>query len=243
MRICTWNVDFLPTWFFYGNAVKLSKSLKERYQLCVQWILTHYSDCEVLLINEVFLYNREFQKAVKQQFPYSITLERQWYKVFNSGLVLLSKHPFLSSHTEYYKNYDGYDCFTSKGFIAVRVQLSDQKVYTIINTHMQQGDSARDNKARLGQCKQLVSFINTYTPQKEPLIFGGDLNMSYSDKKGRDEQMWYLKLNGNFDDPAGSTSDNIVRFLIRDVYNSSVSKDPKYKNWIISDTDPLILKV
>ena len=203
-------------------------------------ISPHLNDYDIVILNEAFVNKTEL--LAKTTHPYKQLLGRQWYTVFDSGVIILSKFP-ITKHAEiHYKVRTGVDFFAAKGAIFVQVKV-DGRLLDVYGTHMQAGDKACHQVARKSQALQLAKFINDNSDCHNSVVLAGDLNM------GPVQDKTYLGYSGHYSSPEDaherhkayiSLRDNaklidvfdvrekedINRFLVRDV-KSAVTE---YKN-------------
>lgn len=96
----------------------------------------------------------------------------------DSGILVLSRHPFDKVEKEIYVSRGGIDRFACKGVIMVRVTINgtDLDVYA---THMQSGPASKTRFEREEQVEQLADFINLHSgsESKRNVIVAGDMNM------------------------------------------------------------------
>jgi endonuclease/exonuclease/phosphatase family metal-dependent hydrolase len=99
------------------------------------------------------------------------------FKIISSGLYVLSQYPINSAQTLLYDDLTcgTWDCFASKGAMAVRLQLPDVPfLVTIANTHAQSGDDW--NAPRSNQLQEFANFVMSLVNPNIGVIVGGDFN-------------------------------------------------------------------
>lgn len=194
------------------------------------------ADYDVIILNEAFINKDALLADVKDTHHDILTLGRKWYKIFDSGVIIISKFPITKSAIEHYDMNSGFDAFASKGIVFVRLQISEHKTLDVYGTHMQAGAAKSHQIARASQSAQLTSFILDHSPpsEKNSVVLAGDLNMGpvfdpkfdrfsvhYVDRTdaiARHNSYVYLRDNSKLIDLfAGRRSDDICRFLIRDM--------------------------
>lgn len=239
--IATWNVALFRKPDCVGNKIE---SAGKRLPRIIQRILEHKRNVDVWLFNEVFFYKKELVDALKGEYPHYTDLGYK-YPGLSSGLLTMSKYPITDVRKEFYKSRYGWDYFTNKGILTTYIKIGGQGFY-VVNTHMQQGHSEKNNEARMNQCYQLSNHIHGL--QNHKVILGGDLNMSDSTMYRRDKQYRYLASSAFLNEPeylnvvARTT---IVRFLTKNIpknwERSVVAKTDR--RWYYSDTDLFLLYI
>ncbi len=106
-------------------------------------------------------------------------------RYYGSGLSTLSVAPILTDQNSHYTTCHGYldsasDCFASKGFQALEIELSTDLTFHLYNTHLEAGGSEEDTLARQVQVEQLLASLNNYSAE-HAVIFLGDTNLHASD--------------------------------------------------------------
>jgi endonuclease/exonuclease/phosphatase family metal-dependent hydrolase len=75
------------------------------------------------------------------------------------------------------------DCLASKGFLRVRVRLSDGGEIDLYDTHLDAGTDEADRAARWAQLRRWATRIRELSADRA-LILGGDFNSRYADENG-----------------------------------------------------------
>src|SRR5271155_6179901 len=132
ISILLWNVWLLPAPISYEPA--------HRARLISPLLGGH----DVVVLNEAFTYKEMLQEH--SGYNYSVTLdddrvEPRNFSVVDSGLMILSKHPFDKVAKEVYVSTGGIDRLASKGVIMITVTVNGIKI-DIYATHMQSGPSS-----------------------------------------------------------------------------------------------------
>ncbi len=100
--------------------------------------------------------------------------------VMSSGLIILSRHPIITSNSTSYNICTDLDCKSNVGAQHVRIQLKSLHVpIDIINTHLQA--SIQNETTRIKQIKLLARFV-TQTAGTGPAIIGGDFNFRFNNQ-------------------------------------------------------------
>ena len=199
LSVVTWNIASLPKWVTNIHKKTFTDyTPKERAEWVVTTIREQYYMMDVVMLNEVFTvaccwgYAQYIIDALQPLFPYAASLGGRSL-LFDSGLVTLSKHPFVDVQRHFYRERRGWDRFTAKGFLDVVIRCPFAKeggLVHCINTHMQQGNRAVENRARLSQVKECIVYMNGLSAD-DAIVFGGDLNMAPKDDRA--QAFSYLK--------------------------------------------------
>ena len=102
-------------------------------------------------------------------------------RVYGSGLTSYSRTPFVSSAGVHFQDCHGLvegasDCFASKGFQVLEIELGGENILQIVNTHMEAGGGEEDEAARAGNVDDLILGMSELS-QEHPLLFLGDTNL------------------------------------------------------------------
>jgi endonuclease/exonuclease/phosphatase family metal-dependent hydrolase len=104
-------------------------------------------------------------------------------KVFNSGLLFLSKYPITKCAFERYTHAASIDSLVSKGVGLCNIAISDWDGKTVgtlqvFGTHMQSERTKAAQAARREQALQAASFVlENRTEKGTPAVLVGDMNM------------------------------------------------------------------
>ena len=195
---------------------------------------------DVVVLNEAFTYKNLLMREAG--YNYSITLdEERWlpwkFRFVDSGLLVLSKYPFLKVEKEMFKKRAGSDRFSSKGVIMVQIIVNGTEI-DVYATHMQAGKSSRRARQRASQVQQLAKFINQHSGSADNssrhVIVTGDMNMgpitdfdcfnwaydTWEDKLDRTAEYMRLKDLTGLEDAVYEHpywQQDINRFLVRNV--------------------------
>jgi endonuclease/exonuclease/phosphatase family metal-dependent hydrolase len=169
LSILLWNVWLLPA--------PLSFTPGTRAKFISPLLAGH----DIVVLNEAFLYKDTLKKHAG--YNYSVTLdERSWwpwkFRPVDSGLLILSKFPFDKVEKEMFVSRGGFDRFSCKGIIMVRITIEGVGV-DVYGTHMQSDSSSKRKKERESQVDQLARFINLHSGNEagQNVIVAGDMNM------------------------------------------------------------------
>jgi endonuclease/exonuclease/phosphatase family metal-dependent hydrolase len=96
----------------------------------------------------------------------------------DGGLLLLSKHPFIQSHSIVYEGAVGADWFANKGVIHIRVKSpSCPMTYDIFFTHAQNIAEDGGREALYWELTQMDNMIQQYADPNTPTLIMGDINI------------------------------------------------------------------
>lgn len=105
---------------------------------------------------------------------------------FRAGLLTASKFPIVDSYFEEYNAENGHlDCggdeFADKGFLYTKIELESNCFAHVINTHLDAGSCQEDIEAKMSQLQQLSDYLDGLEQEAcgEPIMIGGDMNVSY----------------------------------------------------------------
>ena len=200
LRVISYNVQFLP-----GVARVANKRKQPQYRAAeLGRLMSHY---DLVGLNEVF--DDEPRGAilagVKQHWGdafYVITGPTPSDDRFNGGLALISRHPFLETHSWIYtiasspKDYglraDGY---AAKGVLHARIardaQASDAGIDVFV-THLE----ARVAEIRHQQFGEFANFVARHSSPSRPILLLGDFNTRGNPEYREDETSAYHLLIG-----------------------------------------------
>lgn len=171
-RILTWNTYMIPRPFKFSRQLERQKVIAQELQKV---------DHDVIVLQEAFMDNfkRRVQRALKHTHPYVYWPKkvRGFLKIFDSGVMVLSKTPLMEIDKTYYTTCKSFDCFASKGAILLETQLAGQSVQLIV-THLQSGQDATGAQIRAKQVKQIQQLMERNQRSDVPQILGGDLNIN-----------------------------------------------------------------
>lgn len=185
IRILLWNIALTPS----PPPHISTRNAKFRAERIIKFI----DDFDIIVLNECFLY-RNVILQVKQTHPYIFTDKKVCYKVFNSGVVILSKIPLVDVKFHHYSKGATWDWFVSKALVGVSFMYNNLR-YDLYGTHLQAGDKPSHQKARESQVREIVHFINLTHDPKHQLILCGDFNCGpIIPKDGREYSVHYSSM-------------------------------------------------
>ena len=255
LKILLWNVWLLPSFITDGKS-------KERAAMISKLL----NDFDIVVLNEAFTNKYSLTKDVIH--PYTIKTPRTFYKILDSGLMILSKYPIEEIHFLPFSELETWDQFSSKGVLKLIVNLGNNLKMDIYGTHLQAGSEESHHRARLSQVNEVYQFVKNHSQFNiHPIVLCGDLNCgpvldrtfnhfsnhyeNAVDAKNRDYQ--YRTLVSSLDLQelyCPGKEEDICRFLFKDGVLSTLS-DLKLSyiklngpnNEILSDTSPVLLEL
>ena len=138
------------------------------------------SPYDVIILLEAFRNKDIFlnDPELLQMYPYRATLKRQWYTLFDSGMLILSKFKILSEEGVHYPRRTHTDFWAAKGLLYLQLQVSDDgKVLDLFATHMQSNKRKIDQASRWRQVELVKQWVQEKTQGSQAVVFCGDLNM------------------------------------------------------------------
>lgn len=139
-KILTFNVANLPQPI--SSGINGLRPLGPRVDEIINKIIEHYRDFDVLCFQEAFSPKAEQQyiSRLSQYFPYISAHNGDHLIGVNSGLMILSKHPFKDKFFEAYPRRSGVDWLSRKGVLLVNFEKQGVNI-TVATTHCQAGGS------------------------------------------------------------------------------------------------------
>lgn len=172
IKLLTWNVFMLP------KPINFSKQ-KERTPLIGKALLN--SNYDIILLQEAFIgrFRKDVGRLLKDKYPYQdhLTRSRRLFHFINSGLFILSRHPFEVLGWHYFNDCAHSDCLSSKGVLLVEVTTPSGKKVQIAMSHMQAWDGKRALEVRRNQIDEIKTLLDTYARPNVPQLLAGDLNI------------------------------------------------------------------
>lgn len=181
IKVINWNTYLLP-------KIAKSTSQDERAKLMAEYLLTSEEDFDIITLQEVFTGNgyETFTKLLKEKYPYHTgSPVRKWYKPVNSGLLILSKYPIREQSFYMFSGMAHADQFSSKGALAITVELEKDLFVHVATTHLQAQQGQKYELIRESEYKYIKDeVINNFKLDELPLILTGDFNIdSYHPKE------------------------------------------------------------
>ena len=251
LRVLLYNVWNLPSYLTDGNSRARAFKIAERLSAC------RY---DVIVLNEAFVNKDALVSQLSESHPHRERLGRQWYTAFDSGLLVLSRHPIVRSAAEHYSLRRGVDFWAAKGVVFACIKTPSGLV-NVYGTHMQAGAAPSHQRARMSQSEQLASFILRTAEPGRPIIACGDMNMgrtldptfahhsghyvSAEDAKARHEAYVLLLARSGLGEvtPDNGDREEIQHFLVRDFPKDAPAPRLTYEDWAtgqLSDTPALL---
>lgn len=166
MNILTYNIAGLP---------ELLSSAKTPRESSIQMIGKRINCFDLVNVQEDFNYNKFLYADNKH--PYRTA--NIGGVPFGDGLSTLSKYPISRLERVAWKDCNGADCLTPKGFSYARVQLAVGVFLDVYNVHATAQDDFKATIARKHNLQQLATFIKAHS-EGQPILLMGDFNAHYS---------------------------------------------------------------
>ena len=244
VKLLLWNIDLTPDL----SITNPFRGAKDRYAAIAK-VLNQF---DIVVLNECFLYRKQLLKLVDHKYRY--TDPKPCFKIFNSGVVILSNYPFIAPTYHHFTHNSSWDVFISKGILKMSFNINGGHRFDLYGTHMQQYNDKSAHKARMAQVGEVVNFVRRTNNSGADVILVGDLNMgpvydktyrSYpvyykdsEDAKLRDEQ--YTALVSQLNLTEYNTTQDICHLLHRGTnLKISAVELPDYK---LSDTGAYCLE-
>lgn len=179
LSVLSWNIFMLPPPLFYSSQLQRADSIGEAIMA---------SGADVVVFQEAFMGKaREIiANRIASLYPYHTGKpDGGGFLRFNSGIWVVSKYPLEKIKFIRYRHKAGFDFFSGKGALLVRVCHPDREIY-VVGTHTQ---SAGYQGIRFNQYKQIKEQLYPLLDESEPLIVAGDLNTDRSSKVDYEEMI------------------------------------------------------
>jgi hypothetical protein len=130
---------------------------------------------------DIAILNEAWGNAVKEIFeathPFHCKTPKLPTRLYDSGLMILSKYPITNVDYHLYEEGSDWDWFTSKGILGCNITLNQRTPLYIITSHMQAGNTKIDGRNRLNQSIELIRFLRSKVTDPYNTFFIGDINM------------------------------------------------------------------
>ncbi len=139
---------------------------------------------DFIFMQEAFTdsFRSHFGKVLKKEYPHQYYLGRKLaFKVFGSGVYVVSKYPFKVLDSVYYKECASADCFARKGSALIESTLPGGKSVQFSLTHLQA--IGEHSGIRASQLRQIKGMLNKHKRTGVPQFLIGDLNIDAKDKE------------------------------------------------------------
>lgn len=130
---------------------------------------------DIVNVQEDFNYN----KFLYSRNRHSYRTENMGGVPFGDGLSTLSKYPIQDFERVSWKDCNGSDCLTPKGFSYARIQLAKEVFIDVYNVHATAQDDPDATVARQKNLNQLKNYIRKHSAGQALLIMG-DFNAHYA---------------------------------------------------------------
>jgi len=154
----------------------------------IEEIAPRLNDFDIIGLQEDWMDDNSLQ--LQEQSVYSnfdrFDTPRSDEQVYGAGLSFLGTYPITKTEHIYYDRCNGLfdngaDCFASKGFQYLVLDVSGSFSLHIYNTHLEAGNSDVDHDIRSEQLETILAHLNAI--EDEPVILMGDFNLSSADPK------------------------------------------------------------
>lgn len=177
-KVLSWNVFMLPkplkySWQKYRTHL-IGEELKK-------------TDYDIIFMQEAFTkgFRNSIRRAIGDRYPHRYVLgKRAFYYPMNSGVFILSKHPFKVLDRVYYNACGDADCFASKGAVLVEVTFPGGKVAQFASTHLQSNQGLGHKREQ--QIAQINAMMKKHERFGVPQFFTGDLNIDFEKPEFQD---------------------------------------------------------
>ncbi len=223
------------------------------------------NDYDIVVLNEAFVHKDLLLSKSAHEYRY--IPPKPCLRVFDSGLLFLSKYPISKCAFERYTHTASVDSLVAKGIGFCNIAIIDESgenhgTLQVFGTHMQSERTNAAQAARHEQALQAASFIlKNRTADRSPAVFLGDMNMGpkqegsfsqhYSDECDAEARCaaYQLMVSGcgfeevQCEDPG--YINEICRFVAQNVNDCRlefvVLRDAAMRR--LSDTDPICLTI
>jgi endonuclease/exonuclease/phosphatase family metal-dependent hydrolase len=172
MKLLTWNVFMLP------KPINFSKQVERTHLIAAELKNTDY---DIIVLQEAFIarFRNTVANELKGKYPFTAHLpkSRRLFHFINSGLFILSRHPFEILNHHYYNHCTHSDCFSSKGALLIELTMPSGKKVQVATSHLQAWDDKKAVEVRKQQIDELNDLLKTYARPGVPQILSGDMNI------------------------------------------------------------------
>lgn len=178
VRVLQYNVFLRKPLPYIAN---LYDGQEARINGLVETLPQRSSNVDILILTEVFhKKSRLLLQNLKQTWPYFTTPFKNYRKLENSGLVVMSKTPIVAKDYIIFESSGNWDKLASKGVQYMNVVIRKVPVH-IFATHLQatyNKDYSKYNGIRESQLEEINRFVAAKKIQKNELVvLGGDFNI------------------------------------------------------------------
>ena len=162
--VLTYNVAGLPE--------GVSSSHPFTYSDSIGVLVNNY---DIVHVQEDFCYHDRIIRHVKQRY----TTETSGCVPFGDGLNTFSNFPFFNFERTKWRECNGTDCLTPKGFSFSRLNIAPNHTIDFYNVHCNAGDAFMDEFSRRKNITQLCDYVKAHS-DGEAVIIMGDTNCRYT---------------------------------------------------------------
>jgi hypothetical protein len=235
LTVVTYNIQAFPN--YIGIALDLNKMDSRVHYLSNVDAMKH---ADVVVFQEAW--DHASRDVLKNMFhntygySYDPVPDNTHLKPLNSGLLILSRHPFTQKYFVNYQDHQSLvdaDRLSNKGAAYFKIDKNG-KSYNLIATHTQAQDDQKSLAVRQEEFriinKEIINNHGLSIPAHEPLFFLGDTNTSFYNKHEFDYMQSTLNLN------AEGVTQNLSK-APRFSYDSSLNLmiDPKVTEYGLYD--------
>jgi phospholipase C len=257
LTILSYNIQQLgyPNWA--GDHFE-----QQRLEMIPATLLALEKRPNVLIFQEVFTpASFEFLvDALSEQYPHHTLVagedceDPRWTSVSgdcqthtlksNSGVLIFSQWPIEEQHAYVYhavRISKSFDFMALKGVVYAKIRVGTEQPshLHVFGTHLQA--TAKDHDIRLQQVGEMRKFIDGFgIPAQEPVILGGDFNVSSTQPSRLDDLLAGANVALNFDAKGiGSSSDATNRYRQLLAGSDATPRPDKTLDYVLYRTDHL----
>lgn len=167
LKVLTYNIYALPM-----VAAKIDERLGE--------LPKNLKGYDAILFQEAFSSTRNSMLTeLAQEYPYQTHIPYgSGYNIFDSGVLVASRYPIVSTADFIYPNCTGTDCFADKGVIYAEI-IKNGKAYHVTSTHTASFDTEAARALRQEHFQQIRALVDQQNiPPTEAVMMGGDFNVN-----------------------------------------------------------------
>jgi hypothetical protein len=162
--VLTYNVAGLPEGVSSSHPYTYSDSIGKLL-----------NDYDIVHVQEDFCYHDRIIRNVKLRYQ----TETSGCVPFGDGLNTYSKYPFFNFERTKWRECNGTDCLTPKGFSYSQIVIAPNHSIDFYNVHCNAGSEYMDLFARRKNITQLCDYIKSHSEGKAVIIMG-DTNCRYT---------------------------------------------------------------
>lgn len=192
-KILSYNVFNLPTTLF--------PNIKFRLKQLFTFLGKISSEVDMVVLQEVFTSKyivplKQFFEDMKWSVVHADPRENNWTFI-NSGLFVASRYPFVHFESINFRSCVMFDCWSKKGALLVQMKKNN-KIHTIVTTHLQDATFDLSGYTRAQQLKEIASLTKKY----KNVVVVGDINLDPNRERDQVSCNYAKKLFGNVVHPA-----------------------------------------